>query len=228
MKLLVVGASGFIGSHLMIAAKSRGIRAVGTRNNKESNELICFDITSQKIDRVLPKDFFESTMPRYAVICSAVCRLDTCYLYRDKTYEVNVKGAVNLMDDLNKIGIKPIFISTEFVFDGEMGYYDETYEPNPLNTYGRHKLEVERYLAASNFKSLILRLSKVVGDSPLDEHFFSDCYKKMIKGDEICCIEGQIFSPTYVKDVAEGILEAINNDLSGIYHLANHEYFERE
>lgn len=228
MKLIVIGASGFVGNHIFSLAKSKGYDVIGTRCSSNREDLIKFDLLSQRISDALPEGFAGKGEKVYAVICSAICKLNECYYNKDLSYALNVARTITLIDDFRKLGIKFAFISTEFVFDGLQGYYDETAPTSPVNEYGRQKVEVENYILKNLAQDLIFRLSKVVGDSPKDEHFFSDCYKKLKTDMPIYCIEGQMFSPTDVIDVAEGVLKAFELNLSGLYHLNNSEYFHRD
>lgn len=227
MKLLVIGASGFIGSHLFTKARQKRYEVIGTRCSSDADKLIKYNLLTDDVKDILPSNYIKAKGPVYAIICSSVCKLNQCYYEREMSYKLNVTNTINLINDLNKLGIKCVFISTEFVFDGQLGYYDEMDIVSPVNEYGRHKAEVEQYITSQLYDNLIIRLSKVVGDSPDYEHFFSDCYKKAIKNADIECIHGQTFSPTNVEDVAEGIILSLELNLKGIYHLSNQEYFTR-
>lgn len=228
MKLIVVGASGLIGKAIMNVAREKGIEAIGTRYVSCNDDLIQFDLIHSRLIDVLPSGFVNSKCPTFAVICSAESKIDKCFLNKEYSYKLNVTKTIELLKELNSIDIKFIFLSSDFVFDGINGYYDEGIEPSPKTEYGKQKAEVERYISSYMPDSLIFRLSKIVSDNPLEGHFFSEIYKKLVENKPIECIEGQIFSPTYVNDVSRSALLALEMNLKGLYHVSNTEFFSRE
>ncbi|MFZ5988633.1 MAG: SDR family oxidoreductase [Bacillota bacterium] len=227
MKLIIIGASSFIGQNLYLEAKSRGYDVIGTQYSSNHREFIKLNLLTQKLSDVIPSKFINSSCKKFAVICSAVPKIDRCYLEGDVSYKLNVVKTIELVKELNNLGAKVAFLSTEAVYDGERGYYDESVPPSPINHYGLQKVEVENFINSFDPGSLIFRLSMVVSDKPNEKHLFSDWYQKAADTGYIECIKGQIFSPTYVKDVAQGILCSIEKDLGGLYHLTNSEYFLR-
>ncbi|OPZ90178.1 MAG: dTDP-4-dehydrorhamnose reductase [Firmicutes bacterium ADurb.Bin419] len=227
MKLIVIGASGFIGSHVYSLSKKVGYDVVGTYTSKYSNGLLKYDLLTDNIFEKIPEFFIDKSDKVVAVICSAITKIDFCQQQKELSYNINVKSTISLVEKLSEQNIKTVFLSTDNVFDGERGYYDESDEANPINEYGSQKFEAERYILSKIPESLVLRLSKIVGDDPSEEHIFSELYRRV--SDSICldCIEGQIFSPTYVDDVVKGILISLEKGLTGLYHLSNSEYFSR-
>lgn len=228
MNLLIVGASGFIGSHIFRYARDSGINVIGTCFSASKQNLITFDLSKDSIGAVLPDGFLSSETPACAVICSAITKIDLCAKDKEYSYNFNVRHTIRLIEELAKKGIKIAFLSSEAVYEGDIGYYSENDPPTPVNEYGRQKWEVEKYLLLHHPNSLIFRLSVIVGDSPDEPHLFSDWSQLIQRRKPIACIKGQVFSPTFVDDVACGILLGLKNNLSGLYHLSNKEFFARE
>jgi dTDP-4-dehydrorhamnose reductase len=144
------------------------------------------------------------------------------------TYQVNVTNTIQLLRDLNNLGIKSVYLSSDAVFDGQRGYYDETIVCTPVNEYGRQKAEVEKYIINNAPADLVLRLSKVVGDQPDEPHLLSEWYQCIQSGKPIRHFDGQVLSPTYVRDIVKGILLSLQKGLNGLYNMANGEFFSRE
>jgi dTDP-4-dehydrorhamnose reductase len=229
VKLLIVGASGFIGRQAIEFARISRTPAVGTRATSGDGDLVRFDLATDRIADCLPRDFLEDESPVCAAVFASICQLDRCRRERETSYLVNVTKTIGLLDDLARLGMKPVFISSSYVFDGETGYYSEESTPNPVNEYGRQKLEVEQYIAANLPGALVLRLDKIVGDNPHTQHLFSEWDRCLDEGRPITCIEGQVLSPTLAGDVARALLIAATTlDMSGLYHVANPEFFSRE
>lgn len=227
IQLLIIGASGFIGSHLYKLAVEKGHKVIGTYSKTEKPNLIKFDLLSDRITDVFEPNIFKNDEV-FAIICSAIPKIDRCYIEKDLSFRLNVTNTIRMIEDLNKVKIKCIFLSSEAVYDGLQGYYDETMLPTPVNEYGRQKAEVEEYILDNCNHNLILRLSMIVGDDPRENHLFAQWYKWMRTNQPITCIADQVFAPTFVDDVADGILKALDKGLSGLYNLANSEFFARE
>lgn len=228
MNFIIVGASGFVGKHLFNYLKKKGYNVVGTRYKSSDNDLITFDLATDKIaDKIDPMNIC-SDRPTFGVICAFISQIDRCFREKEESYEINVNGIIRLIKEFNCLGIKPIFISTGSVFSGVLGDYNEVHRKNPICEYGRHKSAVEKFIEDNCPGALILRLDKVVGDNPKERHLFSEWYGLIIENKPIVCIKDQMFSPTFVDDIARAILLSCQKNLSGVYHLANNEFFSRE
>ena len=228
MKFLIVGASGFVGKHMLAYTKSLGYDSLGTQWQSQNPGLITFDLLQHQIKDCIDISFYETDEPVYGVICASFSQIDRCLREREVSSLVNVENTIRLIRDLKAIGIKPVFLSSNFVYDGSIGYYNEEYPPNPINEYGRQKVMVENFINRSTPNVLVLRLDKIVGDDPLERHLFSEWYHCIRENQPIICIEGQLFSPTLAQDVAKAVIMSCQQGLTGLYNLANSEVFTRE
>jgi dTDP-4-dehydrorhamnose reductase len=154
--------------------------------------------------------------------------MDQCLLERETSHRINVEQTIRLVEDVRAFNAKIVFLSTCFVFDGTLGYYNEAHPVTPVNEYARHKVEVEQYLQTNVPDAFIARLEKIVNDDPADRQFFSQWYRLLQTGQPIVCIEGSLLSPTYVKDVAQAFVLSCQKNLAGIYHVSNSEFFYRD
>lgn len=228
MKLLVIGASGFIGGHIYEKAKSGGLKAVGTGNSRCSGDLIRFDMLSDDVKSVVPGEFTEAPREVLAVICSANPLIDDCGKHPEKSRALNVDSMKRLVEGLSGLGIKSCFLSTDNVFDGAAGYYDESEPPCPCNEYGRQKAEIEKFILENYPNGLILRLSQTVSDSLAGRNLFNQWYGWCLDKKEILCIKDNIFSPTFAGDVYDACVLAHSRNASGLYNCVNGEHFSRE
>ena len=131
-RLLIVGGSSFIGRHLMTAF---GGRTVGT-SIRGGNQLHSFDLASDDLTPILT-----SLGPfSHAMLLGAVATPDACFEDPDHSRRVNVDGMIRGIKTLQKFNIKPIFTSTEAVFDGQVGPYTETDIPKPIVAYGQQNV----------------------------------------------------------------------------------------
>jgi dTDP-4-dehydrorhamnose reductase len=115
-----------------------------------------------------------------------------------------------------------IYISTDFVFDGEEGPYDESATPNPVNLYGESKLLAEEIVQCSKLHWCIIRTVLVYGNKVPGGrlNFVLWVKDKLEKGESIKVVNDQIRTPTYVEDLVKGILLAMMKHATGIYHIS--------
>lgn len=228
MKFLVIGASGFIGGTLLAHVRSRGFTAEGTQSQPKNPNLITFNLERDRIHDCVGRKFFEDEAPVCVIICAVVSNMDRCLLERDYSRLVNVVHTIRLIEDVRLLGAKVVFLSTCFAFDGTVGYYNESHAVSPVNEYARHKVEVEQYLQKNVPDAFIARLEKVVSDKPDDRQLFAQWHQLAGAGQPIVCIQGSLLSPTYVGDVARALTLVCEQDLSGLYHVCNSEFFYRD
>ena len=107
---------------------------------------------------------FEETIESLSSCKKAILLLadrnpNNCFKNREYTNLLNVTSIKKILNYLKKYNIKPVFISSDYVFDGKKGNYSEKDKPQPVITYGFQKLEVENYIQSNFEKYLIFRVS---------------------------------------------------------------------
>ena len=228
MQIIVFGASGFVGRHIFSHASNQRYEVLGTASRMGKSGLVVFDLLKQRVKDCIPPDFLNTDEPKFGVISIKYGPMDRYTNDPTESFQVEVEKTILLIEDLLLLGIKPVYLASSYVFDGNTGYYPEDYPHSPISRYGAHKSEVETYLRGKPRTTLTLRLDKMVGDSPDEAHLFSEWYQWAAQNRPITCIAGQIISPTFVGDVARGVLVSCQLGLSGIYNLVNPEIFPRE
>lgn len=228
MKFLVIGASGFIGQNLLLHLQGRGFVAVGTQSQARDPSLITFNLAEDRIVPCVGYDFFGSGERVCVIICAVVSNMDRCLVERDYSHRVNVDQTIQLIEDVQPFGAKVVFLSTCFVFDGTIGYYNESQPISPVNEYARHKVAVEQFLERHVPNAFVARLEKIVSAAPDDRQLFAQWHQLAVAGDPIVCIEGSLLSPTFVGDVVRALTLACERDLTGIHHVCNSEFFYRD
>lgn len=228
MKFLIIGASGFIGRNVLAHVRSLGFEAVGTQSQSREPELVKFNLLDDRIVDCVGKSFFEHEGQVCVIICAVVSNMDQCLLDRETSHRVNVEQTIQLIEDVRAFRSKVVFLSSCFVFDGTIGYYNEAHPVTPVNEYARHKVEVEQFLQRHVPDAVIARLEKIVGDNPDEPQLFAHWQKLLRAKEPIVCIKGSLLSPTYVKDVAQAFVLSCQKNLTGVYHVSNSEYFYRD
>ncbi len=221
MKFLVLGASGFLGRSTYAYLKSQGYKTLGTQYSSSYSELIPFNLAEDRIEKVIEPTFFHSHEPKFAIIFAGFTDTDRCFREKDLSHKVNVTNTILLIEDLIRLGVKPVYISTSAVFDGKKGNYKEDDQPSPLSVYAHQKWDIEKFIIKNCPNSLIVRLDKVIGDDPSSNHIFTEWYRLAEKLQPIYCIEDQEFGPTHVDDVGKALVDLCEKNCSGTYHVAN-------
>ena len=150
------------------------------------------------------------------------CARDVC-----ASQTLNVDITVKLMTQAIEAGLKPVFISSDSVFDGEQGNYREGDEPRPIHLYGRQKREVEKFLEDCGQPYLIFRLPKVVSAVPERGTLFEQWIEALRSRKHIRCAHDQYFSPILSTDVARIITTMVADQQSGLFHLGGPERWSR-
>lgn len=220
-RILVVGASGFVGHALACALGERAIPA--GRGNPPPGGMF-LNLADDPVAALahLPPGV------GYAVILAANADPDSCARDPAGSHAVNVAGTQALIDGLLERGVRPVFTSSEAVFDGRRGDYTEDDETRPRTLYGCQKMEVERYLAAkAPDSSLVLRLARVYGTQPGDGTLFTSWLPALAEGRTIRCARDQRFSPVHIDDAVTAITALIDRATVGTVHVAGPEGLSR-
>jgi len=220
-KIIVFGASGFLGSCLYKYFKYQGREVIGTYFNSKKEGLVKFDLSEPNLESIDVSDV------KYAVITSAITSVGECYKYPERSYKINVEGTKSLIKQLWKRGIFPIWFSSDYVFDGNKGNYNETDETNPCNIYGEHKKEVEDFFLSSGKDFLILRTCKLYSVKEKDDSIIWEIARKLKNDKEIYCFSDQIMSFTDVRDLVRCLDLMIEKSLRGLYNVVAPEFFSR-
>jgi dTDP-4-dehydrorhamnose reductase len=213
-KILVVGGSGYIGSRL--EERLGAGRCVSTYATHPIPGGVHFDGTTMRLaDTVLRGAHgFES-----AVLLQGITGMDDC-ARNPAAHATNVDGIIRAIDDLLDAGVKPIFLSSGAVFDGNSGLRTEADEARPILTYGRQKLAVESYLRRQACEWTVFRLTKVLSARPHPSNALQHLLHRLDRGDVIRAATDQIHTPVDMEDVLDAIELATQSGFTGLYHIA--------
>ncbi len=217
MKVLVTGSCGQLGYDVMNELKKRGHNAVGC--DMSDNADIKFDIT----DADSAEKTLMTVMPDAVIHCAAWTAVDAAEDEENRAAvrSVNSDGTRNIAAACKKIGCKMMYISTDYVFDGEG---TEPWQPDckdyaPLSVYGKTKLEGELAVSELLEKYFIVRIAWVFGRN--GKNFVKTMLSLSKKYSEIRVVNDQIGTPTYTPDLAKLLVDMIETDKYGYYHATN-------
>lgn len=222
MNILIIGASGFIGRNLKNYFEIKGSNVIGTSFNNEINGLTHFDSVNDNLTEIADLSRIE-----YAIICSAISNINSCKKDEDAAYKTNVVGNIKIIDECFNNGIIPVFLSTDNVFSGDSGKYNESDLTDPQNTYGSHKKIIEDYLFASGEDYMIARLSKVYSVDPKHSTFLTSLISDLMSNKTIYCATDQKFCPICIDDLINVLYLALSKSLRGLFNIASTECFSR-
>ncbi|MBF0545911.1 MAG: sugar nucleotide-binding protein [Candidatus Riflebacteria bacterium] len=202
MKLLIIGASSFLGNHLYdFFQGKKDFSTFGTYfKNKTKSDFLYFD--------ALNKDQVSSTLselrPDHIIVLSGNKNLKQCELDYEKAYSLNFCPAKNVAEAVSENNLKSriIFFSSDYVFEGSKGYYSDSDECFPKTNYGKTKLLAETFLLKSPVRMKILRTSAVMGKGGL---FFEWLISALKKEKRLSMFTNVFFTPTPINFLCEGI-----------------------
>jgi len=225
MKILLTGANGFLGYYLVKQLLEKGHQVIATGRGdcrlpfaSTSNfEYAALDFT----DPFEVHDVFEKYTPETVIHAGAISKPDDCELHQWQAYLTNVEGTVTLLMNAEEQKSHFIFVSTDFVFDGEKGMYKEEDKTAPVNFYGKTKQEGEDAVKEYEYDWAIVRTVLLYG-KPLSgrSNILTIVKDKLEKGEEYSVVDDQVRTPTYVEDLAAGIVAIAEKKATGIYHLS--------
>lgn len=243
-KILILGSTGQLGkaatdilgknSDYEVSVSGRGANPpsplsdkVGTEQNPSRPPLVngrSFEFDLATDDLALTLGDYK---PDVILLAAAFTHVDGCELDPKKSYIVNVEGVKKVTDYCKKFGVKLVFFSTDYIFDGENGPYSESDKPNPLNVYGLHKLEAENYIRENLVNYLILRVAWLADTKYDDKNFVAQVLRKMKNGEILKISDDQFGNPSLTRNVVENIGVLIDQRITGIFNLCGKEMIDR-
>jgi dTDP-4-dehydrorhamnose reductase len=227
MKILVTGANGFLGRHLIPQLIKAGHDVVGASRSGVSETDGHQSYESQKLDFTDPlnvRDVFEKIKPAIVIHAGAMTKVDECEGQQGLAYKTNVEGTLNILRNAETQRSFLVFISTDFVFKGDKGNYNETDAREPVNFYGSTKREAEDVVMAYKGDWTIIRTSLVYGQATENKpNIVSVVRDKLLKNEYYNVVADQFRTPTYVEDLASGICLVVKNRATGIFNISGGE-----
>lgn len=218
---LVVGASGLIGHILW--SKLPPDRRYGTFYSYPVPGFVHLDIRDAQDSSSLVRDLSPSVIFQTA----ALPNVDWCEEHPEECWAMNVLGTVNLARAATDVGAKFIFFSTDYVFDGKDGPYSETDEPSPINVYGKAKLAAEKFIQEQLEDFLIVRVMGVYGWEQRVKNFVMWLLDRNSKGQAVKVPMDQIGSPAYADNMLDVVLDLVNLNQRGVFHVAGSQLMDR-
>ena len=228
MKILYTGANGLLGQKISAATpqySNHAFLATARGKNRTKNlgtgSYASMDITDrQGIENVLSE-----FRPDVIIHGAAMTHVDECEQHKELAYNLNVVGTQNIVDAAKELGAHVVHISTDFIFDGQDGPYNEEGIPNPVSYYGETKLQAEHIVQTVDSWS-ILRTVLVIGIAEDLSRSNIVLWAKgaLEKAQPIRVVDDQFRTPTLAEDLAQGALLAATQRAQGIFNISGPDF----
>ena len=228
MRILITGANGMLGEKCSLKMSEK--HEVFASDVQEDLQFKC-PIPYTKIDLTEPKQIkavIEKFEPEAIINCAAYTDVDGSEDNQELARAINVQGVQNLIDAAKPYNAHIVHISTDYVFDGSSGPYEEDDEINPINFYGKTKFESEKVLVESGLPVTIIRTNVLFGNSQSKAaNFVNWVVENLRNGETIKFVNDQFGNPTWVNGLAEVAQKVIEQELEGIFHYGGEDYLSR-
>jgi len=226
--ILVTGSNGLLGQKITAAvlagrqfnliATSKGLNRFETTGGYQYETMDILD--PENIRRVV-----EKYRPDTIIHTAALTNVDKCHEQRELADRLNVEAVQSLADICTAFDIQLVHLSTDFVFDGAAGPYDEEGVPNPLSYYGETKLRAEEVVKNSNCKWAIVRTIIVYGivSEKSRSNIVLWAKEALEKGEPINVVNDQWRMPTLAEDLAEGCLLIAEKGAAGVFNISGND-----
>lgn len=227
-KVLITGSNGLLGQKLiyqLVGYPNYQLFATSRGENrtllKKRYEYIPLDIT----DEQEVKETFEAVQPDIVINAAAMTNVDACEDDREECWKLNVDAVQYLVSACEEYNAHFIHVSTDFIFDGEDGPYDEEAIPNPISYYGESKLAAEKIVQQSSCVWSIARTVLVYGvvDNMSRSNIVLWAKSALESGKELTVVNDQFRTPTLAEDLAHGCILIAQKGAKGIYNISGEE-----
>ncbi len=226
-RLLITGGSGFVGGHLL--SQGRGGWEVFSTFRSHPFSLpgvkgLVLDLENGDEIRKLLKNVW----PDVIIHCAAWSDLDGCEKDRDRAFRINAEATGIIAETGSDLGCRLIYTSSDMVFDGEKGDYNESDPTGPINVYGESKLAGEERIKQFCSDYVVARVALIYGSPVTGCNSFSErILDRVRQGKVMPLFTDQYRTPILVQNLAQALLELAGTTFSGTIHLGGRERVDR-
>jgi dTDP-4-dehydrorhamnose reductase len=210
----IIGPNGQLGTDLVKVLANDGWKVIPITHA---------EISVENLESV--SSALQGAQTDWIINTAAFHKVDECEKDSQKAWEINANGPKNVATVARDLGMRSVFISSDYVYSGNKGSrYSESDPVSPVNAYGHSKAAGEAVTLAASDKNLVVRIASVfgaAGSSGKGGNFVETIINKAKAGDPLAVVDDIEMSPTYAIDAAQKILELLNRDQSGIFNATN-------
>lgn len=222
MKIIVTGATGLLGANFVHVALQKRYNVIGTvcssRWARPPATMCEMDVRDDHAVRALLKKIRPDAVFHFAAATS----VDWCEAHPEEALAINAHASGVVASATREVGARFVYMSTDAVFDGVRGCYNETDTPAPVNVYAASKLEGEREVVRSHPAALIVRANIFGWNALPKQNLAESILSALRKGQEFPGYHDVIFAPVLVNTLAEWMLMLEAKGVCGTIHVASH------
>jgi dTDP-4-dehydrorhamnose reductase len=226
MKILVTGAHGLLGQHLLRVDRE-GVELVGSGRSGEPVGSASYR-SVQLDDPAAVARLMDEVQPQWVIHTAAITNVDRCQTERAEARRVNLGLVEILVSCCKAADIGLVQLSTDYVFSGDAGPYSEDAEPRPLSYYGQLKLESERQVLQSGIRGIVLRTLWLYGYLPgTRPNLVTWPLAALHRRETLRIVDDQWGNPTSVVDLADALVDLCRGDGAGLFHMGGSDFMTR-
>lgn len=229
-KILLTGANGLLGqktTEIFARESEHELHLTDIQEKAEEPRKYKYfplDITNKE----QVKETAKRIKPDIIINAAAYTNVDGCETDRELSWRINVDAVKNLIIASRTSSAKVVHISSDYIFDGKTGNYDENSTPSPRSFYGREKLASENALVASGIDYAIIRTMIIYGNGTNVKLNFALWLIDQLSNDKpVTIVDDQFGQPTMVDDLGLALLRIVDRNKTGVYNVSGSEYLSR-
>ena len=217
LKFLVTGSAGLIGRQVVKdLSETHEVFSCYNKSKPEHGNIIKMDLLNHE----MISNIMSEKKPDVVIHLGAMTAVDLCDAQQDNALKINSQATEILAKECSKINSFMVYVSTDYVFNGNSGLYKENDVTNPLGFYGKSKLLGEKSIQNFSSNWCIARTSTPFGLHPTKKSFPIWVIENLQKQKQIDVLTDQFTSPTYVPNLSRMLIEISERHLTGIIHVA--------
>ena len=217
LKFLVTGSAGLVGHQVVKdLSETHEVFSCYNKSKPEYGNAVKMDLLNHE----MISNVMSEKNPDIVIHLAAMTAVDLCETDQDNAFKINSQATEILAKESSKINAFIVYVSTDYVFDGNTGMYEENDTTNPLGFYGKSKLLGEKSIQNFSSNWCIARTSTPFGLHPTKKSFPIWVIENLQKQKQIDVLTDQFTSPTYVPSLSRMLIEISERHLTGIIHVA--------
>jgi dTDP-4-dehydrorhamnose reductase len=226
MKILVTGVNGLLGQYLVLRLYEQGHQIVALGKGPcrlglgATRHFVYHQVDLNEESQM--QNIVALQAPEVVIHGAAMTQVDECETHRDLCFHTNVQATATLLRAAEQANCQFIYVSSDFVFDGQKGSYQEQDQVRSVNWYGSTKIQAEHLVGQADLPSAIIRTCLVYGNRTDGSRTNIIAWvKDKLEHDQVIqVVDDQVRTPTYAGDLAHGIALVVGHRAEGIFHLA--------
>jgi dTDP-4-dehydrorhamnose reductase len=226
-RLLVTGASGFLGWNICMLARSQW-EVFAQTHTHPIHIPGCSMLSADIGDESQLTQLFEQAQPHGCIHAAALSQPNLCQLNPQRSLSINVEASQTIASHCARRGIALAFTSTDLVFNGTHAPYGEEDPVCPLSLYGEHKVMAEQAIARHHPQAAICRMPLMFGPAgPVGSSFLHPLVRALVQGEELKLFVDEFRTPISAATAAHGLLMALSSAHQGLLHLGGPQRISR-